>query len=469
MSSPLSVSRPAGEVSAGSSPAGDPMEAARQALGRQLAAFREAAGIRQQELARWLCYSRSSVANVEIGRQNAPRTFWCRADEVLHTGGVLAAGYDALRVADRRRRDLTARAMTLTMPWPQGAGSSSSAQARDCEDHAGLSPVEALIGELTGISWPFHIDDRGGRIGFGDLPLTDISGLIVTYFLRLDDERGGDTLLQPLAGFVDRIIPVVDDRPDEGLAGFGQLCQLAGWLALDAGRAGAARRYLTMAVHAGHETDDPGLAASGLAYLSLQDGYRGRIRSALALAKTALDTTAGCATPLTRTMLANRLARAQAACGNTSATLTSLDYARTAFSQGGSEPEPTWVTYVDEVEVEAQAGACYLELRMPTEARRALTTALGRLSEVTPHRVRDQVHYLCRLAHCCLLECDVEQACHHAGLAVRAAQALGSRRVNDRLLEFHDQLAVFGENRAAASFREEFAVATARPRIPAAS
>ncbi|MBT8227084.1 MAG: helix-turn-helix domain-containing protein [Dactylosporangium sp.] len=74
-----------------------------------MAAFREAAGLRQQELAHLICYSRSTVANVEIGRQNAPRTLWCRADEVLHTGGVLAAGYDALRTADRQRRETTAR------------------------------------------------------------------------------------------------------------------------------------------------------------------------------------------------------------------------------------------------------------------------------------------------------------------------------------------------------------------------
>ncbi|MBT8223985.1 MAG: helix-turn-helix domain-containing protein [Dactylosporangium sp.] len=80
-------------------------------MGRQLAAFREAAGFRQQELANLVCYSRSSIANVEIGRQSAPRTFWQHSDEVLCTGGVLVAGYDALLSLNRHQRETAAHAM----------------------------------------------------------------------------------------------------------------------------------------------------------------------------------------------------------------------------------------------------------------------------------------------------------------------------------------------------------------------
>ncbi|RSM65141.1 transcriptional regulator [Actinoplanes sp. ATCC 53533] len=65
---------------------------ARKDLGRQLAERRDMARITQRELARRLSYSRSTVANVEIGRHCAPRKFWQRADrEVGATGGLLAA------------------------------------------------------------------------------------------------------------------------------------------------------------------------------------------------------------------------------------------------------------------------------------------------------------------------------------------------------------------------------------------
>ena len=46
------------------------------ALGRQLAASRRSAGLSQVRLAELTDYSRSTVANVETGRQQAPRDFW---------------------------------------------------------------------------------------------------------------------------------------------------------------------------------------------------------------------------------------------------------------------------------------------------------------------------------------------------------------------------------------------------------
>lgn len=108
----------------------------------------------------------------------------------------------------------------------------------------------------------------------------------------------------------------VNEHPGDGLGVFGQLSQMTGWLALDANRHGAARRYLSTAVYAAHEADEPSLAASALAYMSLQDTYRGRISSALSLARTAFEVSDGSVTPLVSTMLATRSARAHAVAGN---------------------------------------------------------------------------------------------------------------------------------------------------------
>src|SRR5262249_20107353 len=50
-------------------------------------------------------YTRSTVGNVEVGRQNAPRAFWSSCDDVLRAGGQLRDAYDtlhALRAAGRR-------------------------------------------------------------------------------------------------------------------------------------------------------------------------------------------------------------------------------------------------------------------------------------------------------------------------------------------------------------------------------
>jgi tetratricopeptide (TPR) repeat protein len=88
----------------------DEIARARAALGEQLATARRAAGLSQQGLGRRIAYSRSSVANVEVGRQQVAREFWERCETVLGVGGLLLAGHDEVEAAERQRRDEAARA-----------------------------------------------------------------------------------------------------------------------------------------------------------------------------------------------------------------------------------------------------------------------------------------------------------------------------------------------------------------------
>ncbi|GIJ12612.1 helix-turn-helix domain-containing protein [Micromonospora andamanensis] len=68
-----------------------------KALGRQLAHWRKAAGMTQAALARRTAYSRSSVANVEIGRNTITRGFWERADHELRAERTLVDAFDRLQ------------------------------------------------------------------------------------------------------------------------------------------------------------------------------------------------------------------------------------------------------------------------------------------------------------------------------------------------------------------------------------
>jgi hypothetical protein len=272
---------------------------------------------------------------------------------------------------------------------------------------------------------------------------------------------GGDALYMPLARCVARLAVEAQRDPGDGLPAYGQLSQMTGWLALDANRHADARRYLTTAVYVAHEAGEPALAASSLAYMSLQETYRGRRSSALALAETALTTSAGALSPLVETTLTTRLARAHAGLGNRTKCLRSLERARAAFENAGREEEPLWASYVDEIEVAAQEGACYLDLSMTREAATSLRHAVELLERHVPHRLRDRVHYLSRLAKCHLAEREVERACASAHDALRLSQAIGSARVIERLGEFNDALAPFEDNTDARQFREQFARAVA--------
>jgi transcriptional regulator with XRE-family HTH domain len=77
------------------------IQGAQQELGRQLAALRAEARWSQQDLARRVLSSRSSIANIETGRQSAPMDFWQAADRVLNAHGVLVKA--ALHLADAQR------------------------------------------------------------------------------------------------------------------------------------------------------------------------------------------------------------------------------------------------------------------------------------------------------------------------------------------------------------------------------
>ncbi|MGH3887640.1 MAG: helix-turn-helix domain-containing protein [Pseudonocardiaceae bacterium] len=71
----------------------------KRALGRQLAAMRQAAEIGQQEVAHKTGYSRSSVAHAEAGRQLLTRDFWKTADGLLQADGALIAGFERVQAA----------------------------------------------------------------------------------------------------------------------------------------------------------------------------------------------------------------------------------------------------------------------------------------------------------------------------------------------------------------------------------
>jgi tetratricopeptide (TPR) repeat protein len=275
-------------------------------------------------------------------------------------------------------------------------------------------------------------------------------------FLQLDATMGGNDLYEPMTRYVERLARAADERPHpEALRGLGQLSQMAGWLALDSNRHGAARRYFTTAVQTAHEADNPSLAASSLAYLSLQETYRHNPKRAQALATTAVQVVGDSASPLVRTMLSTRLARAHAKLGNRRESVTALGEARNAYEQAGRVNEPLWISYVDAIELSAQSGACYLDLGMYADAEKTLTTAVELLTASRPERVRDHVHYLSRLATCALLAGDIERACALGMQALDLVQTVGSSRVIERLSEFDAALTPV-RSAAAQEFRHTF-------------
>ena len=116
---------------------------ARRALGARLAASRQAAGQNQAALARLAGYSRSTIANVETGRQHVPPEFWTKVDEALQTGGALADANDEIEAAVRREH--------------QAAGHQAGPSLPALTSNHRAGAAEPLAGSIAG--GPGHEDD----------------------------------------------------------------------------------------------------------------------------------------------------------------------------------------------------------------------------------------------------------------------------------------------------------------------
>lgn len=91
-----------------------------QPLGRRLAAYRRTFGLTQEALAAKTGYSRSTIANVETGRQKGPRSFWQRCDDALGPDADLLRTYDDAGHPHREARH----------PQPKAARTASQTRIR---------------------------------------------------------------------------------------------------------------------------------------------------------------------------------------------------------------------------------------------------------------------------------------------------------------------------------------------------
>jgi hypothetical protein len=105
----------------------------RRALGRQLAAMRNRAGLSQWDLAPLTGYSRSTLSDAELGRHRLRREFWLRCDGLLKGEGRLVASYDSIEsagavlrqqsghIAQQTRDQLVSARLRAVRPFPEPA------------------------------------------------------------------------------------------------------------------------------------------------------------------------------------------------------------------------------------------------------------------------------------------------------------------------------------------------------------
>lgn len=222
----------------------------------------------------------------------------------------------------------------------------------------------------------------GRRIGAGQV--VDLADRV--HGLRLaDDVVYGKDLIGPALRELRAAVRLyregthTDEVGRELLRAIGELAQICGWIASDAGRHGDAERIYRLGVSAAQAAGDGVLAGNVAGSLAYQWSNTGRIGEAVDLAGAALDGAGPDAPPKARALYLDRVAWAHTRAGDDRAAMAALGQAREALA--GESPgaeSPSYLYWVDGGELQVMEARVYTELRRPLRAVPLLSDVLSR-------------------------------------------------------------------------------------------
>jgi transcriptional regulator with XRE-family HTH domain len=417
--------------------------ALRHALGKQLATLRQLAQLTQAELAKATFCDRTRVAHLERGSARADEAFWRRADEHCQADGVLLASFRHLesikQAHEVREREAQLAAMRARATEHQNylAVQPEEPQNPETDDVRRRNFISAMAGLAA--SLPTVAQASYGR----RVSDTQTKQLLArtARLRRLDDFLGGaDTYrlyaseLQATSGFV-KDASCTQETRQALTAVIAEQAQLAGWAAFDAGMHTEATLHFETSREAATEANDATLAGNALAFLAYQQISTDAPNIQMATASYA--TAERSATPRVKALLLERMAWTHAVAGQAQETERALNQAADALEQPATRPEPDWVFWVDDVEMNIMAGRCWTELRRPLRAIPTLETVLARYDDT---HARDKALYLTWLAHAYLDAGEVEQAALVTSRAVELATGVASVRPIARISRVLERL-----------------------------
>ncbi|MEU0797194.1 helix-turn-helix transcriptional regulator [Amycolatopsis sp. NPDC005961] len=211
--------------------------------------------------------------------------------------------------------------------------------------------------------------------------------------------------------------------------------QQAGWAAFDHGQHVLAQRLYADSRAAAEEAGALDLAGNALAYAAYQQTTTAQ--SGTALATDSCEVARPMATPKVNALLLERKAWAHATAREPQQADRALNLAREALQVRDDRPNPDWVFWVNEAEIDIMAGRCWTELRRPLRAVPVLERVL---SEFDDTHARDKALYLTWLATSYLHAHEVEQAAATLTRAVDLAAGVSSVRPAVRIRAVARQL-----------------------------
>lgn len=447
------------------------LQDARRDLGRKLATWRKARHLIQDDLARQVRSSRSTVAMVERGRQIVDRVFWLQCESLLSAQGELITAYDGYRQMEARHSVEKAEAarrarwrvmadrvlgtgeaevemVTGVLPGDDPMGDDHPAETAGVDEQGKGSDAivdmrrRSLLASIAAVAAGSGLlgltpSTASRRIGAGDIARIEA---VTALYRSVDYEIGGGALCAEVGRFAEAT-SVLLARADTGrwttnlATAAAAARQLAGWTAFDAGRHSDAGRHWLSAERTAVSVGDQQLAARIRYCQARQFQHLRHNHDALTTIRLAHDDLGPEATPALLAMLRGAEAASLAALGEHTAAATALQQASSHFEDIDPAHEPDWMRFYDRGELLAQYGRVHRDLARHDHrhADSAVEWTQAAISAFGRQNVRSTVLNKIGLCSALALAGEPDQAVTVGTAGIQMGQELSSRRVRDRV------------------------------------
>ncbi|MFE4972492.1 helix-turn-helix domain-containing protein [Kitasatospora sp. NPDC056651] len=356
---------------------------------------------------------------------------------------------------------LAALSEAFNVPLVELDQAAASARGKRPTDHTNYPPsIESYLPEREGLWTP----GRGRRVDH-----KTAEGLAArVHGLRLADDvlTGGD-LIKPAMRELSKAVKLYQDTSHteevgrELLVAIGELGQIAGWIASDAGKHPEAERAYRLGLSAAREAEEHTLAGNLAGSLAYQLSNTGKEREGLSLAQAALAEAGPTAHPTTRALYFDRVAWAHTRLGEQQPALRALGEAHQALSAEHPDEAPKWAYWVSKEELQVMDARVYTELRRPLRAVPLLTQVLSRYD--TTH-AREVALYLSWLVVALADANEPEQAAAEARRMLDLSAGLSSDRTSQRSRIILSKLGQFTDVPEVAELLDGFPVESRKTR-----
>lgn len=335
----------------------------------------------------------------------------------------------------RRVPDAWLPALATVLAVPLGTLERAAAYARG-EAEGRLPGAFATLADLLPPGDP--LEPVAGRTGRRIGPSTVAALAARVHGLRLADDvlAGGDLIgpaFRELSGSVrlHRERTYDEETGSALLVQIGELAQITGWIASDAGEHEQAAQAYQLGISAARQAGDTALTANLAGSLAYQLSNTGHELEAVDLARAAVAEAGPDAPAQTRALFLDRVAWAHAKAGRTHAqdAMRALGEAHDALTEDGGPQAPQWAYWVSREELEVMDARVYTELHRPLRAVPLLRSVLERYDAT---HARELALYLSWLAVAYADANEPEAAAETAARMFELSADVASERTTER-------------------------------------